>query len=167
MVGRVICERKAVVATIRDHGLRALSRVPRSRTAYQKLMWIPAARYSNGFFAADGHKALGWQIPQPWVADASGARVRLDDALGGNWAVVHTDAAPSGTDAWTRFGATTLRVTEPSLVSWLRNKKAAAAVVRPDGFIYAAAQSEHPVPPPPAGIAGNTVTTEIKTGASA
>jgi 3-(3-hydroxy-phenyl)propionate hydroxylase len=33
----------------------------------------------------------------------------------------------------------------------LRRKKAAAVVLRPDGFIYAAAESGHPLPPPPVG----------------
>jgi 3-(3-hydroxy-phenyl)propionate hydroxylase len=150
IVGRVICERNRVVAAIRNHGLRMLSRLPGSHTAYQKLMWIPDARYANGFFAADGGKAVGWQIPQPLITGADGAKVRLDDALGGDWAVVYTDALPSGAEAWTRSGATALRVTEPSLVSWLQRKKASAVVVRPDGFIYAAAQFGQPLPTPPA-----------------
>ncbi len=115
----------------------------------QKLTWIPAARYREGFFAAGDHPAVGWQIPQPWVTNTDGVKVRLDDVLHGEWAVLHTGAVPSGEQAWTELGVPTVHVTEPALVRWLQRKKATAIVVRPDGFIYAATQSGHSLPAPP------------------
>jgi 3-(3-hydroxy-phenyl)propionate hydroxylase len=57
-----------------------------------------------------------------------------------------------------------LRDFDGTLVRWLRRKKAAAVVLRPDGFIYAAAQSGQPLPPPPAAY---TVGIPTKTGAIA
>ena len=147
--GRLITERKPIVARVRDRGVRALSRLPGVLYAFQKLLWIPDARYTDGFLVK-GHRAVGWQIPQPWVTDQTGASVRLDDLIGRDWAVVHTGARPAGADAWTELGVSTIKVTEPTLIRWMRHKKAAAVVVRPDGFIYAAADLGQPLPAPPA-----------------
>ncbi|OBJ28351.1 bifunctional 3-(3-hydroxy-phenyl)propionate/3-hydroxycinnamic acid hydroxylase [Mycolicibacter heraklionensis] len=153
MVGRIITERSPALAAVRNHVLRALSRIPGLNTRSQKLMWIPDARYADGFFAAGGRRAIGWQIPQPWVTDDQGATVRLDDILGGRWAIVHTGALPAGTTAWTELGVPAIRVDEPSLLHWLRAKKASVVVLRPDGFVYAAAKSGESLPAPPAGLA--------------
>ena len=149
--GRIITERNRVIAAARNHVIRAIMRLPGLDTRLQRLTWIPDPRYADGFFATGGHRAVGWQIPQPWVTDADGARVRLDDVLDGQWTVVHTGESPSGASAWSAIGVPTLRISEPTLVGWLRRKKAAAVVLRPDGFIYAAAKSGQPLPPPPAG----------------
>lgn len=167
LVGRIITERNPVVSGLRNHLLRALSRVRGLDNRLQKFTWIPDARYSDGFFTVGAHRAAGWQIPQPWVTDANGATVRLDDVLGGRWAILHTDAMPTGTQAWAELGVSAIRIDEPTLVRWLRRKKAAAVVVRPDGFIYAAAESGQPLPQPPAGYTCNTVSTPTETGVSA
>jgi len=153
--GRIITERNRAVAVVRNHLLRTILRVPAVNTAVDKFAWIPAARYRRGFLSTARHRALGWQIPQPWVTGADGARVRFDDLLGGRWAIVHVGERPSGADAW---GVPTIPVVEPSLVRWLHKRKAAAAVLRPDGFIYAAAGSGQPLPPPPSGYALATTT---------
>ena len=136
-------------------------------TRLEKLTWIPDARYRGGFFAAGGHRAVGWQIPQPWVTDADGARVRLDDVLGGQWAILHIGQWPSGSQAWAQLGVPIVPVSEPALIGWMRRRKVTAVVLRPDGFIYAAAGSGQPLPPPPPGHTGNVVTTKSKAGASA
>jgi 3-(3-hydroxy-phenyl)propionate hydroxylase len=162
--GRLITERRKILAFLRNHLLRALTRLPGVLAAGQKLIWIPAAHYAAGFFAADAHAAVGWQLPQPWVTDASGMKSRLEDVIDGRWAVLHYGAAPVGTERWERLGARLLAVTDHgpaagaicdddgALTRWLRSKKAAAVVVRPDGFIYAAAASGHALPAPPAGF---------------
>lgn len=162
--GRLITERRKPLAWLRNHLLRNLTRLPGVLAGGQKLIWIPDARYRAGLFAPDAHAAVGWQLPQPWVTDSTGEKLRLDDVLGGGWAVLHFGAAPVGTDQWQRLGASSLAVTshEPAagairdddgtLTRWLRGKKAAAVVVRPDGFVFAAAASGRPLPPPPAGF---------------
>ena len=165
--GWIITQRNPAIAFLRNHVMRTLLRVPALSARLQKLTWIPCARFREGFFAAGTRRAAGWQIPQPWVTDAKGARVRLDDVLGGQWAIVHVGEPPVGSQAWAALGIPAIQVSEPELIGWLRQRKAAAAVLRPDGFIYAAAGSGEALPPPPAGYTGNVVTAQSKTGASA
>jgi 3-(3-hydroxy-phenyl)propionate hydroxylase len=162
--GRMITERNRVIAAARNHLVRTLTRAPVLARRLERMTWIPDARYANGFFATAHHRATGWQIPQPWITDAAGAPVRLDDVLAGQWAILHTGCTPAGATAWTALGVNVIQIDEPSLVEWLRHRKAAAAVLRPDGFIYAAAGSGQPLPPPPAGY---TFSARARTEASA
>ena len=162
--GRIITERRKSVAWLRNHLLRALTRLPGVLKVGQSLIWIPPAHYPDGCFAPHAHAAVGWQLPQPWVTDAAGRKVRLDDVPGGGWAILHVGAAPVGADQWVRRGAVSLAVTngapaaaairddDGTLTRWLQSKKAAAVVVRPDGFVFAAAASGHPLPAPPHGL---------------
>ncbi|UMB68226.1 bifunctional 3-(3-hydroxy-phenyl)propionate/3-hydroxycinnamic acid hydroxylase [Mycobacterium paraterrae] len=153
--GRVITERNRAVAVARNHLLRTILRVPGVNGHLDRLTWIPAARYRQGYLSTVRHPAVGWQVPQPWVAGADGAKTRLDEVLGGRWAVIHTGAPPRDANAW---GVPLIAVTEPSLVRWLQRRKAGSAVLRPDGFIYAAAKPGQPLPPPPTGWACSTAT---------
>jgi len=162
--GRIITERRPAIAFLRNHVLRTLTRMHSLDDRLQRITWIPDARYQEGFFDAGGHRAAGWQIPQPWVTDANGARVRLDDVLSGQWAIVHIGLPPTGSENWAKLGVPAIAVNEPELVVWLRRKKATAAVLRPDGFIYAAAGSGQPLPSPPAGY---VFSTETRTEATA
>ncbi len=77
---------------------------------------------------------------------------------------MHTGAPPAGAQAWTALGVKTIRINEPSLSRWLQHKKATSVVVRPDGFIYAAAESGQLLPPPPAGY---SLAVPTKTGVTA
>jgi len=147
-----------------------LMRMPGLARRMQKLMWIPLPRYRDGFLAT-GHRAAGWQIPQPRVTNADGATIRLDDVLRNRWTLLHTGDVPSGWGAWQELGVPALRVSGPgsdphanaicdaegTLLPWLKQKGATAVVLRPDGFIYAAAESGKPLSPPPAGFSSRTV----------
>jgi 3-(3-hydroxy-phenyl)propionate hydroxylase len=162
--GRIITERNRAIATVRNHLLRNILRVPAVNAVLEKFTWLPDARYRRGFLSSVKQHAVGWQIPQPWVTAADGSRVRLDDVLGRQWAIVHVGPAPRGSQAWAELGVPTIPIVEPTLVRWLRRRKAAAAVLRPDGFVYAAAGSGEPLPPPPIGY---TFSTSTRTEASA
>jgi 3-(3-hydroxy-phenyl)propionate hydroxylase len=146
--GQIIKVRNKAVATVRNHVLRNVLRVPAIGDRLDRFTWLPAARYKDGFLNTVGHRAVGWQIPQPWVTDADGTRVRLDDLIGGQWTILHNGEPPAGANAW---GVPTIRIVEPDLIHWLQSKKATAVVLRPDGFIYAAAGSGQPLPSPPQG----------------
>lgn len=165
-VGRVITERRRRVAALRNHVFRALVKVPGALTGSQRLWWVPKARYRDGFFVR-GQGAAGWQIPQPWVTDGHGSTRRFDDVLDGRWALVHTGYQPEGADAWTSLGLLVIRLAGPQdayvedgvrdcgavLIDWMTAKKAAALIVRPDGFVYAATASGNRLAPPPIGFA--------------
>lgn len=183
-VGRVITERRKAVAVIRNHVLRAITKVPGVMTSGERFYWIPDAHYPDGFLATGGHPAVGWQIPQPWVVDAKGATARLDDALGANWAILHIGAAPQSASAWTALGIPAVQLAGPAdvaprdgirdsggtLIAWMRDKRTSAVVVRPDGFVYAAAGPRHSLPAPPAGLTGvnaPATVTPIHNGANA
>ncbi len=161
--GRLITERRKWLTWLRNHALRPLTRLPGVLRIAEKLIWIPDARYREGFLAGDAQPAVGWQPPQPWVTDATGQQARLDDTIGRHWAVLHLGAPPTGADEWKRLGALCLAVNERpgagairdddgTLTRWLRDKKAAAIVLRPDGFVYAAAPAGGPLPAPPTGL---------------
>lgn len=180
MVGRIITEHNRGVAAVRDKVCRRLTRLPRSTDVIQRFFWIPDARYADGFLT-ERKPAVGWQLPQPWVVDSDGVTVRLDDVIGGRWAIVHTGPAAAGADPWTDLGVPAIRIVGPTapndtdavrdtggtLVGWLTEKKATTVIVRPDGFVYAAAEPGDELPPPPVGLTQSALAAPIASGASA
>ncbi|WP_237082440.1 bifunctional 3-(3-hydroxy-phenyl)propionate/3-hydroxycinnamic acid hydroxylase [Mycobacteroides abscessus] len=183
-VGRVITERRKAVAAVRNHALRAITKVPAVLAGGQKHFWIPEARYNAGFFADSRHHAVGRQIPQPWVVDGKGSTVRLDDVVGQGWALLHVGSEPSSADDWVALGIPTVQLTGPAgvqpldgvrdagghLMQWMRGMKADTVVVRPDGFVYAAAGPGEQLPAPPAGLTAVTTPASLtahRTGANA
>ncbi len=164
--GRIITERRPAVAAVRNKAGRVLNRVPGLAARLQDSLWIPVARYGKGFQAAGRTKASGYQVPQPYVIGADGARVLLDDVLGGGWLVLRTRSAALQ-PAWDRLGLPHLTVTsadsrpaagtvvdtEGILLRWMGRHRAAVLVLRPDGYVYAAAPAGALLPPPPAGFA--------------
>lgn len=161
ITGRVITERNRAVAAVRNRVMRAVTKLPGVPAGLQKLAWVPCARYRDGFFAAGPHRggAVGWQFPQPWVtAGSNGDVVRLDDVLERRWTLLHLGAPPAGAHTWSTRGVPSIAIGTDlhdhtgALTAWLRKKKAAAVVVRPDGFVYAAAESGEMLPLPPPGL---------------
>ncbi|MGW0653881.1 bifunctional 3-(3-hydroxy-phenyl)propionate/3-hydroxycinnamic acid hydroxylase [Streptomyces umbrinus] len=165
-VGRIITERRLPVTRIRNTALRGLNRIPGFSNWLQDSNWIPVAHYADGFQARLRTQASGHQIPQPWVTGPDGERVRLDDVLGGRWLLLH--GGPSVPQpAWDRAGVPSLTVTpagsEPAegtvvdsegvLLPWLAEHRVATVALRPDAYVYAAARTGAPLPPPPAGFA--------------
>lgn len=148
---------------------------------FSALSWVPHARFSRGFveggsdvavargFARLRRRATGRQVPQPWVLDADGQRLLLDDVLAQDWAVLTvatSEMATSpmpGVEAWLAAGVPLLRVvpadTAPApstlvdvdrvLGPWMRRHHAATVVVRPDGFVHSAREGRRALPAPP------------------
>ncbi|PNG95677.1 bifunctional 3-(3-hydroxy-phenyl)propionate/3-hydroxycinnamic acid hydroxylase [Streptomyces malaysiensis] len=164
-VGRLITERRPPVTRLRDGALRALDRVPGLGDRLQDSHWIPAARYGAGLLARDRTKASGHQLPQPWVTGPDGIRVRLDDALGGRWLLLHARTA-TPQPAWDRRGVRSLTVTPAGarpaegtlvdsdgvLLPWMAGHRAATLALRPDAYVYAAAPTGSRLPAPPRGL---------------
>ncbi len=177
--GRLITERRKALALARNHVLRALAHLPGVLAAGQKMIWIPDARYRAGYLTTYAHPAVGWQLPQPAVTDSTGRTSRLDDVVGGRWAVMYCGAPPAGIQAWDRLGAPSVAVSlsgppgggicdhSGDLTRWLRDKNAAAVAVRPDGFIFAAAAAGHRLPSPPAGLTDLAIAVPAPTGVTA
>ncbi|MGW2517649.1 bifunctional 3-(3-hydroxy-phenyl)propionate/3-hydroxycinnamic acid hydroxylase [Streptomyces sp. NPDC001617] len=165
-VGRIITERRLPITRIRNTALRGLSRIPGFGNWLQDSHWIPIAHYAAGLQVRPRTKASGHQIPQPWVTGPDGERVRLDDVLGGRWLLLHR-GHPVPRPAWDRLGVPTLTVTpvgsEPAegtvvdregvLLPWMAEHRVATLALRPDAYVYAAALTGAPLPPPPAGFA--------------
>lgn len=163
--GKLIIQRNRWRATARNHIFRTASRLPYFLTWLRNHRWLPDAHYGDGFVANNGNGATGWLIPQPSVMDEKGDTVRLDDVLGGRWNVLHVGSPPD-VSAWRSAGVPIIRITSPgtvpgpdsivdcdgSLTRWLEKKNASTVVVRPDGFIYAGAHTNQPLPTPPAGF---------------
>jgi 3-(3-hydroxy-phenyl)propionate hydroxylase len=164
LVGRIITLSGHALVVARNRVMRLLTRLPGVPSGLQRLFWIPPARYDEGFFADNGNRAVGWLIPQPTLIDPTGVQRALDEVIGGRWVLLHVGAAPLGSQGWQNVGAAAYRLAGPdvaprpdllrdkdcSLLRWLAGKKAAAVVIRPDGFIYAAAQAGQTLPAPPA-----------------
>ncbi len=169
-VGELIIERTPWKATLRNHVLRTATKVPAFTAWLRNNRWLPDAHYPRGLIAANGNAAAGWLIPQPWVTDENGDTVRFDDVTGGRWVVLHN--GPGDWQPWQSAGVPAIRIIRSGsasapnaivdrdgvLTRWLAEKKAASIVLRPDGFIYAAAGSGQKLPPPPDGfrVAGMT-----------
>jgi 3-(3-hydroxy-phenyl)propionate hydroxylase len=162
--GKLIIERNPLRAAVRNRFFRTASKVPYFTDWLRNHRWLPDARYHEGLLAPNGNDAVGWLIPQPWVTDEKGDRVRLDDVIDGRWTILHTaPAAPW--PAWRSAGVPVVSITprgsapaadcivdrDGTLTRWLERKKASTVAVRPDGFVYAAG-GEQPLPPPPAGL---------------
>lgn len=164
-VGRVITERRKVIAAARNFLFNTLTKVPGVGVGAQRFYWIPDARYRSGFFAAGPHRhrrrrsAVGWQLPQPWVIDkATGAATRLDDVIDQRWAVLHVGTMPAGGAAWLDLSAVAVEIGRDiddhtgALTAWLRGKNATAVVLRPDAFVYTAAPAGRALATPPPGL---------------
>lgn len=168
--GKVITERRPWAAALRNHAFRAASKFSSFSRWMVDTKWIPDAYYADGLFSDQAHPARGRQIPQPWVLDAHGSRVRLDHVLSGRWRVLSLDGRHH--PAWGSCGVEQIRVlpsvsapepgavvdTDGALRAWFGKHHASTVVLRPDGFVYGAADSGQTLPAPPAGLRAATTT---------
>jgi 3-(3-hydroxy-phenyl)propionate hydroxylase len=164
-VGKVIVDRNPLRAKVRRHVFRTANKLPGFSTWLRNHRWLPPAHYDAGLLARNGNPAVGWLIPQPWVIDGNGDRVRFDDVVGGTWSVLHVgpDLLPR---AWRSAGVPVIQIAAPgsaagpdrivdcdgTLTRWLHDKKTSVVALRPDGFVYAGGTTDKPLPPPPAGF---------------
>lgn len=174
-IGRIITERNRAVAGLRDPILRAVMRIPGLGTYIRGAEWFPDAKYPSGFLAPaanargsrrpKSHLADGWQIPQPWVLDSAGSRVRFDDAVPAGWIVLQTPGASrkNVTEPWAQAGVPVLVLHGPGeapapnavvdtdgvLLSWFKQQGVDVVALRPDGFIYTSAAARGSLAKPP------------------
>ena len=148
--GRMITERNRVIAATRNHVVRMLTRVPVLAARLERMTWIPDARYAK--------VSLPPQTTALWDGKSRNRGSRVPTGHGFGSTMFSPGSGPSYTPAAHRRvrsrgrrWASNDSDRRAQHREWLRRKKATAAVLRPDGFIYAAAGSGQPLPPPPAG----------------
>ena len=147
-VGAVICERDPAKARARDAQLLADCAGVVQDTPRQDIL----PRLESGLLGARPSSARGTLFPQPWLR-VGGERRRMDALLGSGWRLVLAgDQGIDGTDGTdgARFDTAALpglRVlhlaewpeTEGVLEAWFRRHACAAALLRPDHYVYGVA----------------------------
>ena len=101
---------------------------------------------ASGLLADQAHAARGTLFPQPWLL-RDGAKVRMDQAVGTGWRLVLKDHTPLDFDikalrmpvAVLHTGSPEFTETEGVLAAWFAQQQCAAALVRPDHYVYGVA----------------------------
>ncbi len=148
-VGAVICERDPARARERDERMLAECGGVVKDTPRQDI--LPAL--STGLLSQQAQAARGQLFPQPWIASEGGQR-HLDEVFGNGWRLVLAAGTPvpkgfarspsGGGPGWGRSGLRVLRSedlheTEGVLAAWFRKNELAAALVRPDNYVFGGA----------------------------
>jgi 3-(3-hydroxy-phenyl)propionate hydroxylase len=97
-LGRILSPTNRLVATTRDLFLHSVVRAPMVRDWVFQMRFKPMPRYAEGIVIPDGRgrsSAVGRMFIQPFVEDADGKAVRLDDVLGPWFAVLGFGADPA------------------------------------------------------------------------
>lgn len=145
-LGRIICERDPVRARARDAQLLAECGGVVQPTPRQDVQ--PALQH--GLLAQQRHAARGTIFPQPWLQMREGEPRRMDDVLGSGWRLVLGSHAGAELQQLTRslarpglrvaqLGTPGLTETEGVLQRWFERHGCAAALVRPDHYVYGVA----------------------------
>ena len=104
---------------------------------------------AQGLLSADPHPARGTLFPQAWIAVDGSAPRRMDDLLGCGWRVIVApgqplaDPVPAGIPGLriARVGDPGLIETEGVLSAWFARHSLAAAIIRPDHYVYGVAEN--------------------------
>jgi 3-(3-hydroxy-phenyl)propionate hydroxylase len=122
-VGGMYQPRNRVTETVRDALFRGVQKVPGGRDYILQMKYKPLPRYTAGVVlpGSEGGAAspVGRMFAQPLLETPDGARVKLDDAIGGGFAVLAVGADPAAhlSEAnlafWRGLGATLVRI-EPA-----------------------------------------------------
>lgn len=154
-IGQTICERDPDAAAARDARILADGGGKPLTITRQEI--VPPIE--NGLIAADGTPARGLLFPQPAIVEGASSRL-LDTFTGPEWrlvldgrrigvregevlagtidGIVVKAVAPYGEDA---ADPTVLREKDGVLSSWFDQHGAIAALVRPDHYVFGAAQN--------------------------
>ena len=145
-IGKIICERDPVRARERDAKLLAECGGVVKPTPRQEVQ--PALR--AGLLTQQTHAARGTIFPQPWLQMPDGERQRMDDVLGSGWRLVLDSRADAGLQRLARaqalpglrvvqLGTAAFTETDGVLQRWFERHGCAAALVRPDHYVYGVA----------------------------
>lgn len=147
-IGRLICERDPAAARERD--TRLLAEAGGEVRTQPRQHLIPPLR--SGFVSPRPHPANGTLFAQPTLRH-SGSDVLLDEVAGTGFRVILSGAlaaaAGEATELAARFGASVLcfdaaeglQESGTLLADWFAKHACAAAIVRPDHYVYGAAST--------------------------
>ena len=148
-IGQLIGERDPARARERDARLVAESGGVVRPTPRQDVQ-PPLA---EGLLSRHPHAARGTLFPQPWLLDADGMRVRMDDRLGCGWRLILAPGTSIPPDFAPAIPAVRLaRLGDPDLIeadgvlaAWFSRHAVTAAVVRPDHYVFGVADGALPI----------------------
>ncbi len=146
-IGRLICERDADAAVARDR--RLLEEAGGSIRTTPRQQLIPPLE--GGFLSPDAHPANGSTFPQPRVRRGGGEAL-LDDVAGSWFRLVVQENFPAKKTKLPKLlgamgmnlvrigaGAGCLEEADGLLARWFEENGCAAALVRPDHYVYGVA----------------------------
>ncbi len=141
-VGAVICERDVDKARARDASLlEACGGVVRD-TPRQDVL----PRLEGGLLSAHASAARGSLFPQPWLGRSMEERRRMDEIAGNGWRLVLAPgvAAPAAASAPALTVVAIRRAEDLDGVAttWFERHACAAALVRPDNYVFGVAAGE-------------------------
>jgi 3-(3-hydroxy-phenyl)propionate hydroxylase len=135
-VGAVICERDPAKARARDAKLLAEASGVVKDTPRQDIL----PRLEGGFLAGNDSTGRGSLFPQPRLA---GSGALMDHAIGGGWRLVLAANAEAPKEVPSGITVVTLARTpeaEGVVARWMQRHECAAALVRPDHYVYGTAR---------------------------
>ena len=140
--GKYICVLDEDEARARDARMRELMANPAPQAPKTWRDTIPGL--TAGVLHDAGAPATGLLFPQPWVTDASGRRVRLDDLLGDGWALVTREEslAPGEGGVRTLLVGRDVHDEGGVLTAWFDAFEADAVLIRPDRYVFGVAAGE-------------------------
>lgn len=119
-VGNMYQPRSRATEMVRDVFFRGVQHIPGAREYILQMKYKPAPRYTEGIVVhpaqKDASSLVGRAFPQPSVETADRARVKLDDAVGGSFAVLGLTGdplavlSPESQKYWAELGARFIRV---------------------------------------------------------
>jgi 3-(3-hydroxy-phenyl)propionate hydroxylase len=145
-IGALIGERDPARARARDERLLAEAGGEVRATPRQDVL----PRLAGGALAASDTPARGTLFPQPWLRRAEGPR-RMDDVLGCGWRLFTTSRRAPPQDG---IDLPDLRITDLAalaevdgvVATWFDRHGCAAALVRPDHYVFGTARDPAAVP---------------------
>jgi len=145
-IGSLIGERDPARARARDERLLAEAGGEVKATPRQDVL----PRLEGGALAAADTPARGTIFPQPWLQREQG-RMRMDDVLGSGWRLftASREALPPGDIDLPEFRATDLAALneiDGVVAAWFERHGCAAALVRPDHYVFGTVREPVAVP---------------------
>lgn len=138
--GRYICVLDEAEARARDARMREFMAQPAPLTPKTWRDIIPGL-VAGILDEAGDSQAAGLLFPQPWMIDDQGSRVRLDDVIGSDWALVALShgVVPAGSDVATFVVGSDIADADATLAQWFGYFGAEVALLRPDRYVFGVA----------------------------